>query len=98
MPIEEMPIELIILRMCHFTETSPVHNCLRTSIRSNIKQFQTFEFAVAIQSVFEASESKALNIRKILIVFCNEVAMVATNKGCFGWIGHMFVTGLTKSP
>jgi hypothetical protein len=58
-------------------EPSPVHNRLRTSIRSIIKQFQMFKFAVAIQSVFEASEFKALN--QMLSAFCNEVAMVATN-------------------
>ncbi len=81
MPIEEMPINLIISTTCHFIETSPVYNCLRTSIRSNIKQFQTFEIAVAIQSVSEASESKALNIRKMLSVFCNEVAMIAPIEG-----------------
>jgi hypothetical protein len=52
--------------MYDFIEPLPAHNCIGTSIRSIIEQFQTFEFAVAIQLVFEASESKALNVRKIL--------------------------------
>ncbi len=56
-------------------------------------------FVVAIQSNFEASESKALNTREMLSVLWNEVARVATNRvECIGWIGCMFVTTLTKSP
>ncbi len=53
---------------------------------------RNFEFAVAIQLAFKASVSKALNICKMLSTLCNEVAMVATDQGYLGWIGHMFVT------
>ncbi len=62
-----------------------------------MEQFQIFEFTVAIQLVFESSEFKALHIREMLSAFCNEMAMATTDCGCLGWIGHMFVTALTKS-
>ncbi len=62
-----------------------------------MEQCHFFEFTVVIQSVFEVSKSKALNIREMMSAFHNEVAMVANDQGCLGWIGHMFVTASTKS-
>jgi hypothetical protein len=97
MPIGEMPIDSIILRKYPFVEPLPVCNCLRKSIRSIMEQFQIFNFTVAIWSIFESSKFEALNICEMLSPFCNEMAMVATDYGCLGWIGHMFVTVLTKS-
>ncbi len=57
-PIEKMLVDSIISRTYHFIEPSPVHDRLRISIRSIIQQCQIFQFAVAIQSVYEASESR----------------------------------------
>ena len=70
----------------------------RASIRSIIKQFRISEiFVVAIQPVFEASESKAFPTRKMLSAFCDEMTSAMPRVWCLGWISHMFVTALTKS-
>jgi hypothetical protein len=49
------------------------------------------EWVVAIELVFEASESKALNTYKMLNAFQDEVERVSTNRvSCFVCIGHLF--------
>ncbi len=106
MSIEPLPIDTMF-RMYNFIEPLPINNAallpssitnFRTKIESIIKQFWISEFVVAILSVFEASESKALNTHEKLSVFCNEVARAVTGVWCLGWIGHMFVTAMTESP
>jgi hypothetical protein len=47
--------------------------------------------------VFEAFESKALNTRKMLSAFQDEVARAVTGMWCLGWIGCMLVTATTES-
>ena len=79
-----MSIESIYLRTYNFIEPSSINNHFRTSIGSIIKQFRISEFAVAIQSVFEASESKVLNTREMMSAFRDEVTRAIAQVLCLG--------------
>jgi len=81
-----MSIESIYLRTYNFIEPSSINNHFRTSIGSIIKQFRISEVAVAIQSVFEASESKVqvLNTREMLSAFRDEVTRAIAQVLCLG--------------
>jgi hypothetical protein len=79
MSIETIPIGLITSTAYPFVDPSPVHNRLKSSIRYIMEQFQFFEFAIAIQLVFVASEFKALSICEKLFTFRNAVARFATD-------------------
>ncbi len=98
MPIEAMPIGSIILRTYPFVELLPVHNCFKTSIRSIMGLFQIFEFTVPFSWFLRHLNPRLSIYVRSWVHFCNEMAMIATYWGCLAWIGHMFVTALTKRP